>query len=39
MRPADDDLMKLATRTDIVAGVITAAVVLITTAWLVMLLF
>lgn len=39
MKPADHDLKRYASRTDIVVAVITATVLVITTAWLVLLLF
>lgn len=39
MEPADSQLRKTATRLDLIVGVITAAIVIATTAWLVILLF
>ena len=39
MEPADSQLRKLATRTDVIVAIITGLVVVITTALLVMLLF
>lgn len=39
MKPADSQLRKFATRTDVIASVITAVILVITTAWLVILLF
>lgn len=39
MKPADSEIRKFATRTDLVVGAITALVLIVTTAWLVILLF
>ncbi len=39
MKPADSEIRKFATRTDLIVGVITALVLIVTTAWLVILLF
>lgn len=39
MEPADHDLRKFATRTDLIVGIITAIVLILTTIWLVLLLF
>ena len=39
MEPADSQLRKLATRTDVIVAIITGLVIVITTALLVMLLF
>lgn len=39
MKPAESPLRKTATRTDVIAGTITAVILVITTAWLVILLF
>lgn len=39
VKPADHDLKRFATRTDLIVGVITAIVLVVTTVWLVLLLF
>ena len=39
MKPADSEIRKFATRTDLIVGAITALIVIIVTAWLVILLF
>lgn len=39
MEPADSQLRKMASRTDVIVTIITALVIVITTALLVMLLF
>ena len=39
MKPADSEIRKFASRTDLIVGVITALIVIAITAWLVILLF
>lgn len=39
MKPADSEIRKFATRTDLIVGAITALIMIIVTAWLVILLF
>lgn len=39
VKPADSEIRKFASRTDVIVGVITALILIATTAWLVILLF
>jgi hypothetical protein len=39
VKPADSEIRKFASRTDLIVGVITALIVIAITAWLVILLF
>lgn len=39
MQPADHDLKKFVTRIDVIVGIVTAVILVVTTAWLVLLLF
>lgn len=39
VKPADSEIRKFATRTDLIVGVITALILIVVTSWLVILLF
>lgn len=39
MQPVDHDLKNVVTRTDVIVGIITAVILIVTTAWLILLLF